>query len=208
MKRKEIILAILVIVLVLSFAGPVAAATPDQIEASIVKGLQYLDGQQNVDGSWWSSPYQVSYTGLVILKMEDRATELGYDPFDPAYEYSDEIKAGLNFIFKQLQADGSFGTDSHKNYQTGIALMAIANSGHPNDVVSGTGNANADGKTYKQIAQAAATYLTSGQMGQGGWGYSKTVGPEDNSNSGYVVLGLTYAQQKFGSRSRLPPQPA
>jgi hypothetical protein len=204
--RKKFVLVQCIVVLVLCLVaiGPAAAATPVEIESSIVKGLQYLDSIQNGDGSWgWN--YMVSRTGFAVLKMEDRAIELGYDPFDPAYDYSDELTAGLDYIFKQVKADGSIYQDGgHINYETSVALMAIANSGHPTTVVVGTGNPQADGKTYKQIAQNAVNYLVGGQnagrvgpAALGGWGYSAVVGPQDNSNSGYVVLGLTYAQ-KFG----------
>lgn len=175
----------------------VNAATPAEIETSVTQGLTWLAGQQHGDGSWGGSA-QVSHTGLAVLKMESRALEQGKDPFDPGYLYSANVKNGLGYLFSRVQSDGSIWTDGgHINYETAIAIMAIAESRHPADLVSGTGNANADGKTYQQIVQEAVDYLVPGQMSLGGWGYDQGRGPQDNSNSGYVTLGLVYAEN-FG----------
>ena len=81
-------------------AAPVRAATSDEIENSIEMGLSWLAGQQGPDGSW--DEYgcaQVAVTGLVVLKMEDRARELGFDdPTDPAYEYGAHVARGLDSL--------------------------------------------------------------------------------------------------------------
>lgn len=100
-------------------------------------------------------------------------------------------------------------------YDTGIVLSAISASGTPNRVVNVSGSV-VDGWKYVDVAQDMVDWLAWGQAdlgaGEGGWEYKATddgagkwpedpnanspYGP-DNSNSGYAVLGLAYAQE-FG----------
>jgi len=100
-------------------------------------------------------------------------------------------------------------------YDTGIVLSAISASGTPDRIVGVLGSI-VDGRKYKDIAQDMVDWLAWAQadtgVGQGGWEYKATdngagkwpedpnavssFGP-DNSNSGYAVLGLAYAQD-FG----------
>ena len=44
---------------------------------------------------------QVARTGLAVLKLESRAFETVKDPFDPGYKYSQNVAAGLNYLFSQ-----------------------------------------------------------------------------------------------------------
>jgi hypothetical protein len=100
---------------------------------------------------------------------------------------------------------------SHPTYTTGICLMALSASGTPNRPNEGNldfnGDFNAD--TYLEIAQDAAEWLAfaQGDIGtqEGGWGYGTIdngvngepwagIWHADNSNSGYAVLGLAYAE--------------
>ncbi len=181
-----------------------APVEEDQIEASIDAGLVFLASQQSVDGSWgWFD--RVGHTGFAVLKMEDRAVELGYDPFDEDYIYSVNIIAGLNFIFsKAYLMDGKvyfYDTNYyHSVYETSVAMMAIAASNDPSrevDVSSSVVNT----WTYEAVEQGALDYLEFAQNTDGGWGYYKDeygTTRSDNSNTGYAVLGLIYAQNRFG----------
>ncbi|MFX1274138.1 MAG: VWA domain-containing protein [Promethearchaeota archaeon] len=100
-------------------------------------------------------------------------------------------------------------------YDTGIVLAAISASGTPDRTVNVPGS-NVNGWKYSEIAQDMVDWISYAQVdlgvGQGGWEYKATnngagiypldpnakswYGP-DNSNSGYAVLGLAYAQD-FG----------
>jgi hypothetical protein len=203
MKVQRTLLFLIVVVLVIIAMTPVvSAATPAQIEASVSKGITYLASTQSADGSWGGYAY-TAHTGMAVLKLEDRAIEQGKSPFDPTYPYHSNVENGLNYLFTRVQADGGI-TDSYQVYDTSIAIMAICESGTPNKVVSGTGNPNADGKTYKQIAEAAVHRLQESQsVNDGGWYYNTneddeaTPGYGDQSNTGYATLALVYAQ-KFG----------
>jgi hypothetical protein len=83
-------------------------------------------------------------------------------------------------------------------------MMAIAESSHPEKVVNVPGSP-VNGRTYADVLQDAVEYLAFGQTdlgsGRGGWGYSECNSAScwsDNSNTGYAVLGLGYAET-FGS---------
>ena len=87
--------------------------------------------------------------------------------------------------------------DWHRTYETGIAMMAITSSKAPARLVT-TGSES--GRTYEDVLQDMIDYLAWGQVdagqGQGGWDYTDVSGDgwPDNSNSGYAVLGLAYAE--------------
>lgn len=204
---------------------PAQAATPEKIEASIAAGLAWLadmqggPGPENGDGSWsnWYSG-TVAQTGFAVVKLEDRAYELGMSPFDPAYQYSQNVIDGLNYLFSQavpvkisIQPAGNPDSEgdgsaigiwfNYETYETGIAMMAIAASKDPARVVNVAGSA-VNGWSYKKVLQNTVDYLAWGQCDaqsqcQGGWYYSPNAGWADQSNSGYAVLGLRYAED-FG----------
>ena len=96
----------------------------------------------------------------------------------------------------------------YPNYDTSMVMMAIAASGAPDRVVTAPGSA-VNGWTYRDVLQDAVDYMAWGQTdwghGRGGWSYWQTDngGPwSDQSNSGWVTLGLAYAEaappQGFG----------
>jgi hypothetical protein len=199
--RKLQLFIIIAVALLFVTATAVSAATPAQINTAINKGVTYLATNQAADGSFGGG--ELSVTALAVLKLEDFAIEQGKSPFDPSYQYSGNVQNGLNYIFKHVQPDGAIVTN-YQVYDTSTALMAISESGTPNRLVSGTGNVNADGKTYKQVAQNAVNRLVASEAdSDGGWYYytneddEATPGYGDQSNTGYATLGLTYAQ-KFG----------
>lgn len=217
MKVKNIIISF--VLLVSLIAMPALAATPEEIEQSIVDGLAWLVGVQNTDGSWGGS-YRIACTGFAVMKLEDRAFELGYDsPFDPAYPYNANVIDGLNYLFRnaytipispQLAGNpdtnsnniGVYITSGYYIYDTGIALTAIARSRSPSRTVNTSGTVN--GWTYAQVVQDMVDYLawaqTDSGLGRGGWRYSPNYPSSDNSISGYAVLGLDFAESSvFGS---------
>ena len=185
------ILCVFFLVVALSNGVPTAkAATDEQIEQAITKGLAWLALQQNPDGNWGGD---VARTALAVLKFEDYARELEppLDPFDPDYEYSNNVINGLNYIFSQasivkisLQTAGDPDTNGNgtgvywsdgwsTTYYTSIVMMAIAGSKTPDRSVSGGACV---GWSYKDVLQDATDYMVYGQSDQpcddrGGWYY-------------------------------------
>lgn len=187
--RKSLLL-FAVIALTLA-ATPIAGADEpldSNIEASVVAGLEWLAGQQNPDGSFYETWDVDAHTGLAVLKFEDRAVDRGYDPLDPAYEYSDVVQGGLDYLMAHAVADGNgahWGDGGHEVYSTGIAMMALSASG--------------DAATYGATLQGALDWMVWAQADAncgvhfGGWRYTPDGCDSDNSISGYATLGLGFA---------------
>ena len=194
--REPFVAILLVLIMALSvfsvMCTSASAATEDEIEASINLGVAWLLGEQNLNGSW-GVDYTVARTGFALVKLEDRSRELGYEPLDPAGPYYSNISIGLAYldskkINENITADPAdkngngnavHFTDEfgfHETYSTGIALMAIANSGMVTPDV-----------------QDMVDWFIKYQNPDGGWIY-KPDGSSDNSNTGYAALGLAYAE--------------
>jgi hypothetical protein len=201
------------------FIGISYSATQAEIEQAIDSGISWLVAQQQGDGSWDPSGEPVACTGLAVIKLADRAFELGYTPFDPDYPYKNAIESGLNFIFQNgfvvdiydqpagnpdTDNDGKgvhFGGEYRTIYSTGICMMAIAATRAPDRVVGSIGS-EVDGWTYKQVLDDVVDFMAFAQTdtpnpGRGGWRYREQVIDADNSNTGYAVSGLGYAESSI-----------
>ena len=184
------------------------AATPGDIELAIEKGLAWLAGQQQGDGSWWYYSYanfyiDVGVTGLVVLKFVERAKELGLDPFDtnPSsptyYPYAQNVMDGFEYIFSNailLPGDLVYFT-GYPTYNTGIIMMAVAATNAPARAI---GIGALSGWTYGEALQGMMDWMTDAQGDEacyiGGWGYyANYPGWSDQSNTGYATLGLGFA---------------
>ncbi len=181
------------------------AATTAEINASTASGIQWLAAQQNPDGSWGSAHYSGT-TGFSVAVLIHYAENLGVDPLSPAYMYQSNVQAGLDYIFSAAFRDTvnqrvwwQHG-GSYSNYESGPPLMAICRTSSPNTVVNVSGSP-VDGMTYLQVAQETVNYLvyTQGITGNyvGAWGYHGPDSGSDQSTTGWVVLGLGYAEHSF-----------
>lgn len=189
-----------------------AIVDPEEIEQAITKGIAWLVDQQAPEGFWDS--YGVGHLGVtafVLIKLQDRAFELGYDPFDTdAYEYATNVIDGWQHLLNHIFQDDhglslAYGEDPPSVYDTGISLMSFAASGIPNreNPFGHDFNADGDPDSFGEIAQEIVNWLANAQIdtgaNQGAWGYESYEGNEDGDNSvaGYAVLGLS-AAEKFG----------
>ena len=176
---------------------------------AIQNGVAWLAGQQQVNGCWSPSYEPVAHTALAVVKLEELAFELGYpSPFHETYAYKQNVINGLNYIFSQAAAATvgiCYAQGAHESYNSGIAMMAIAASRAPDRIIN-VGNPVVDGKTFKQVLQANVDYFAWAQNPDGGWRYWATNQPSDNSNTGFVVLGLRYAEAAlYGFECSIPP---
>ncbi len=189
--KRNLLSTIMAVAILLLTAIPARPATPEQIEAAINAGVAWLVNGQNTDGSWGSWD-QVAKTALAVVKLQDRAREL------PTNEYDDEIQDGLDYIFGQATVapygPGSgicFSVGGHETYNTGIAMMAIANDGDLSQIVN-TGPAA--GNTHGYVLQGNVDFFVYSQNPDGAWRYWASPQESDQSNTGYAVLGLSYAK--------------
>ena len=218
-RTKSVSILILAVFLTLALPMQASAATEAEIQQSIEQGTAWLAANQNPDGSWgyypWGGLYPaVGITGLAVLKLETHATDMGMSPLDPAYIYQPQVKKGLEFLFSKACvtnnsmvyfANGSSWqpgcSDTYeRTYQASIAMMAIAASKEPTEIVNVSGSP-VNGWTYQQVLEGSMDYLAAGQMisgnNTGGWGYSDRMTMQswdrsDNSNSGWATLALGY----------------
>ena len=167
-----------------------------EICEAIEEGVEWLVEKQNPNGSWGScGDYWVGQTALALLKLETHATdpECGYglpSPLDSDYPYRDNVQDGLDFLMDHavVVSQGTYFTSDcvsgHEPYETGCALMALAASREPD--------------TYGDVAQDTVDWLAWAQGDsswyRGGWGYVANDDWSDNSITGWVVLGLEYAE--------------
>jgi len=210
MKNKRLLIVSIALWMLLSSLAlspripSASAATPEEIELAITNGLAWLVSQQQVGGSWQygtlpNPEVDVALTGLAVLKLEERAKELGKDPFDPTtdYPYAGNVIRGLDYVLSYLLSDANgvhFGFDTDV-YSTSIAMMAIAASDAPGRHIT-AGPLNE--QTYQQALQGMMNWMAYAQNVAGceigGWGYvARQLGWADNSNSGYATLGIGFA---------------
>lgn len=221
MKKRRGIMAILVVVaLLVSVVGTATVAQADEISDAIDKGLAWLARVQDpTTGAWSLDYYPVATTAFAVNKFCEHAKKTRdptIDPFDPAYEYSENIVLGLQFLFRncgfldigmQPAGDPDVNIDDdlgiyfssgagHDLYETGIAMMMLQATCHPDRVVDDAASP-VDGWTYLDIMKNLVDYVAFAQneagTGRGGWRYMPNYGSSDNSVSQWPALGLMAA---------------
>jgi len=110
MKRKTTAIIVCLTLVITAFAiAPlnVGAVTEEEMEEAINDGIAWLVAQQDIYGKWQDVPR----TGFVLIKLQDRAYELGKDPFqtDPEaedyYEYATNVIDGWEYLFSVDRPD-------------------------------------------------------------------------------------------------------
>jgi hypothetical protein len=187
-----ILAAMLSIVSFHSTIMPVEAASEDEIEQAINLGIEWLVSMQNEDGSW-NTYEQVASTAFVLIKLQDRAYELGFDPFETDDDQPDfcpwatNIILGWEYVFAHANKQtplplNLYGDDpdtngndygiyfttfgGHSTYTTGIVLMALTSSKTP-DRQNENGfdfNGDAQPDTYFEIAQECTDWFAWSQL--------------------------------------------
>ena len=204
MKKRILGLILAVVMLLALMSFPVQAAEPEDIEASIEKGLEWLVAQQDLGtGQFVGAWGELAGTSFAVLKLLDRAYETGKDPFQDDtgapdyYMYHDNVVNGLDYMFLAAFTYGP-GTGIafpmwSETYNTAVAMIAIAASQTPDRVVA-SANPVVDGLTYQEVVQGCVDYFVYAQNADGAWRYWYNPEPSDNSNTGYATLGLGYAE--------------
>jgi hypothetical protein len=169
-----------------------------EVETAIIDGINYLLTHQQPDGSFGADPGEnVARTALVIAKLCDRSKELNQIPSEG--DFGEEILSALDFLLMTAVGKGGgivFNPGYHETYTTSISLLAITAFDEPNTFIS-SGNPVVDGKTYSEVANAVTNFFINAQKDDGGWRYLDVDEQSDQSNTGFVALGLLAAEQ-FG----------
>lgn len=184
MRKIRIASALLVL---FSFAGGVLAQGMEQkVEGAIDKGLSFLKSQQKPDGGWQRENDPPAITAIP-LKAFAQDPKTGPN--------ADFVKKGYDKLLTYQHDDGSISQDLLNNYNTSIAISALAAANNP---------------AYKERIDLAVAYVrgiqwtdkSTGPKGEkitddknnwwGGWGYSRS-GRPDLSNAQMAVEALQNA---------------
>ncbi|HEX8294783.1 MAG TPA: prenyltransferase/squalene oxidase repeat-containing protein [Chthoniobacteraceae bacterium] len=145
----------------------------NEIQSAISKGLAFLKAQQHADGSFRNpltpaaEPEHPALTALPLLAFYR-------DPAGSAREANAALLAkGYAFLRSHVQPDGGIYLKGLSNYNTSVSLMALLNSGEPND---------------EPILLAARNFVASQQA-------SGMIKPETNGGFGYGPTGSSPRRQ-------------
>lgn len=165
-------------------------------------------------------------TGMAVQAWEIQGHKANGD-YD-TNPFVEDVRRGLNYCLSKtyslpisVQPAGDPDTNGNgiglysslqsQLYETGIVLMALANSGDP-DIIADSGLPNSDvaDKTYGDIAQDMVDFLAFAQNesgnGRGGWRYAPNYGNSDMSVTQWPVIGLEAAESNpdFASEITVP----
>jgi len=166
----------------------VAQTKPDvstrlEVENAIGKGLTWLAGQQQPGGNWAQAEYP-AVTALVLTVFQG----------DPSgfykRKFEQNIKAGYDYLVKNVKPDGGIYGKDLKNYNTAISMMALL---------------VANNTAYEPLMKNGRKFLISQQddfgdkgMGDhpldGGIGYGGTYKNSDLNNTTTALEALYYTR--------------
>jgi squalene-hopene/tetraprenyl-beta-curcumene cyclase len=125
LSRRSFVLLAAATACLAPFAGSqaFADATSDEAQAAIDKGLAYLKSQQKPDGGWQTEKDPPAMTAVVLKAfVQDK----------PKYDANtDFVKRGYDKLFTYQLEDGGIYKDTLANYNTAIALSALAAADNP-----------------------------------------------------------------------------
>ncbi|MEW4562019.1 prenyltransferase/squalene oxidase repeat-containing protein [Bremerella sp. JC770] len=159
-------------------------------EQAVADALDWLKRQQMKDGSWSlkgdyedgsSIENKVSATAMALLAFQ------GAGHTDRAGTHAKTVEKGWRYLFRQLDADGSFlqgGSipNQHRPYTQAQATIALC------ELYAMTGDPE-----LKPKAQAAINYSLQWQAPEGGWRYTPGV-ESDLSVTGWFLMALQSAR--------------
>jgi squalene-hopene/tetraprenyl-beta-curcumene cyclase len=195
------------LLLILAFALPLGAAEPpplrnaanesvrNEVAGAIAKGLAFLAARQQADGSFHNpltpvaEPEHPALTALPLIALHR-------DPAGSA-AHAAALQKGYAFLRSHAQPDGGIYLRALSNYNTSVSLMALLNSGDPQDepVILAArrfiGAQQASGMTKPE---------TDGGFGYGPVGTSPKRGHPDLDNTVVTLEAIrTFAQQRPAS---------
>jgi hypothetical protein len=219
-KRRGIMAILLVVALLVSVVGTATVAQADEVSDAIDAGLAWLARVQDpATGAWSLGYYPVACTAQAVNKFCEHAKKTRdpvIDPFDPAYEYSENIVKGLEYLFRNagfeeigiqpagdpdMNIDDDLGIyfmspSGRSGYETGIVMMALESTCHPDMVVEDP-DSPVNGWAFLDIMKNCVDWVAWAQNevgnGRGGWRYGPNYSSSDNSVSQWPALGLMSA---------------
>ncbi|MDF1826395.1 MAG: hypothetical protein P1U68_17245 [Verrucomicrobiales bacterium] len=155
----------------------------DRAEAAVKKGLEFLSGQQNKNGSF-GTHYEAGVTGLALLAF------LGHCETPESARYGDLVIEATLYLMNRARDNKGLITSGkkghHEAYEHAIATYALC------ELYSMTKESGKAIPGLDIIIRKAAGIIVEGQTPMGGWPYlgAKT---EDMSVSGWNIQALKAA---------------
>lgn len=184
------------IALALLAVGPARAEDPllrsggavsPEVERIYERGLAWLAGAQNEDGSWKDSYEGCGVNGICLMAFLAGGTDPNYGPYAPV------IRRALRAIVRQQNAETGYLPNSM--YHHGFAMLALSEAyGAVDESLLWEG-----GKPRRTLAQALELAIRCAATAQkknrwGGWRYNPDSNDADTSVTGAVLMGLLAAR--------------
>jgi hypothetical protein len=153
---------------------------PENARKATAKGLAWLAGKQNADGSWSESrfPHNPAITSFALLAFLSQ----GHLPDQGVY--GKEIAKASRFLVSCARPDGyMIGTRGGNMYSHGMATLALA------ELYGLTSD-----KELKPVLKKAIDLIVTGQNREGGWRYSPRSPDSDISVTIMQVMALRAAK--------------
>jgi hypothetical protein len=193
MTRPPTLLALLLALVALAVPAARAGAQeqppmPDNLDASIARGVEYLSKRQNADGSFGGEENRLAVSGLSVMAF----LACGHTP--GAGRYGLVVRGGVDYLLSQSQADGYYGKSHDKGmYDQGIVTLALAEAfGVEPDEARRRRMFDELTKAVKVIIDAQALQKPDPHVG--GWRYKPDARDSDISLSGWNALALRAAR--------------
>ncbi|MCB1228893.1 MAG: terpene cyclase/mutase family protein [Verrucomicrobiae bacterium] len=156
-----------------------------EVEDTVVKALDWLQGAQNPDGSWGTT-YQAAMTGFALLSY------LGHCETPRSAQYGDTVLKGLQALVEMSRRGGGrMRNVGNKNwaYEHGIATYALG------EALMLTREEGTQIPELESVYANAVRIVIEGQNSDGGWVYGYTrQGAGDLSVTGWQFQALKTAQ--------------
>lgn len=188
--RLRLLASTAALVTLLGAAAPARAFTDDEVNAAVDKGVQWLRGRQDADGSfkdhWAGQNYKTGETALALLAM----LKCGAKPDDP------QVARGFDWLLAQpLQ----------RTYEVSVSVLALEARYTPDEkasIASQDPLASQIRQRFGRIASPrdrdwlarAVEFLVAQQDRSGQWKYPG-FGDPDVSNAQFAVLALKAARR-------------
>jgi hypothetical protein len=154
------------------------AELPPEAEAAIQRGLGFLAGSQNADGSW-GEEHKPAITALALMAFMVKGQ------FPERGEAGPKLDKAVAYLLHQGEtASGYFGTSRQGMYEHGLATLALSEV---------WGMTERDG--VRDALKRAVLIILGSQNGEGGWRYQPQPTEADISVTVMQIVALASAQE-------------